>query len=279
MSHARFPWKLAAVAIAVAVIAIFLGTHVSARAEPRSRANPAPQESTSAAPSTSTAAPPAGPDPADSPIPAGRGRIVVVNADPPGIRGAARPQGRSARRRCELDVHARSPHADVRDLRRRSHPQRAHRLRARPRRSTSPCSPGWVAVLAPIVLSVAADGRRALATTEESRLMLPPGKHQLTLTNQRARVHGRRRRSRSSRARSRLSTSSLACDREPQRRSVGRGLARWSETRRYAARRLRQVPLGLREFVFKNSQFGERKVDASRSRPPTTLRSAVDFAK
>ncbi len=45
-----------------------------------------------------------------------------------------------------------------------------------------PVFSGWVAVFAPIVLQVAADGR-SIGTTEQSRLMLPPGRHQLTLTN------------------------------------------------------------------------------------------------
>ncbi len=45
-----------------------------------------------------------------------------------------------------------------------------------------PVFSGWVAVFAPIVLRVSADGS-SIGTTEESRLMLPPGRHQLTFTN------------------------------------------------------------------------------------------------
>ena len=41
---------------------------------------------------------------------------------------------------------------------------------------------GWLAVFAPVVLDVSLNGR-SIGTTQESRLMLPPGRHELTMTN------------------------------------------------------------------------------------------------
>jgi hypothetical protein len=46
-----------------------------------------------------------------------------------------------------------------------------------------PVFSGWVAIFAPIVLEVSEDGR-AIGTTDQGRLLLPPGRHTLTLTNQ-----------------------------------------------------------------------------------------------
>jgi hypothetical protein len=45
-----------------------------------------------------------------------------------------------------------------------------------------PVYSGWVAVFAPIPLDIAEDGR-SIGTTEQGRLMLPPGHHELTLSN------------------------------------------------------------------------------------------------
>ena len=45
-----------------------------------------------------------------------------------------------------------------------------------------PIYSGWIAVFAPIPLDIAENGR-AIGTTEQGRLMLSPGLHQLTLSN------------------------------------------------------------------------------------------------
>jgi PEGA domain len=45
-----------------------------------------------------------------------------------------------------------------------------------------PVFSGWVAIFAPIVLEVSEEGR-ALGSTDQGRLLLPPGRHTLTLTN------------------------------------------------------------------------------------------------
>ncbi len=45
-----------------------------------------------------------------------------------------------------------------------------------------PVFSGWIAVLAPVILDVASDGK-SIGNTDQSRMMLPPGKHRLTFTN------------------------------------------------------------------------------------------------
>jgi hypothetical protein len=45
-----------------------------------------------------------------------------------------------------------------------------------------PVYSGFVKIIAPIILEVAIGGR-SLGTTEQDRLMLPPGRHELTLSN------------------------------------------------------------------------------------------------
>ena len=45
-----------------------------------------------------------------------------------------------------------------------------------------PVYSGWVAVFAPVLLDIAENGR-SIGTTEQGRLMLPPGRHQLTFSS------------------------------------------------------------------------------------------------
>ena len=46
-----------------------------------------------------------------------------------------------------------------------------------------PIYSGWIAVFSPVTLDIAENGK-AIGTTEQGRLMLSPGRHQLTFTNQ-----------------------------------------------------------------------------------------------
>jgi hypothetical protein len=115
---------------------------------------------------------------------------------------------------------------------------------------------GWVAIFAPIVLDVAENGR-SIGTTEQERLMLPPGRHQLTLSNRA------------------LGYSSVqTVDIEPgQVRSVTvdpRGDVNfnalpwaevWIDGQKAGETPIAnmKVTLGIREIVFKHPQFGERR--------------------
>jgi hypothetical protein len=264
-----FPWKLAAVAVAVAVIAILIGrTYLPGRSAVEGE--PGAQDSATAAPA---AAPASAPDPAaDGPIPAGRGRLVI-NTDPPGIRVSLdrKPIGETPIR---IDV---PPGRKVLTfMTSGGEVIRSVRIVAGKTETLDiPVFSGWVSVLAPIVLTVAADGKN-IGSTEQSRLILPPGKHQLTLTNKELGY-----------------TATQDVEIEPgevktvsvdPKGPVNLNAAPWAEVwldgQKLGDTPLAStlVPLGIREFVFKNPQFGERKVNTTikaANNPPVT----VDFNK
>jgi hypothetical protein len=120
-----------------------------------------------------------------------------------------------------------------------------------------PIFSGWVAIYAPFVLDVAV-GRQTIGTTEEARIMLSPGRHELTLTN---RALGYR--------------SVQSVDIEPgevrtvtidPRGTVNLNAQPWAEVWVDGQKvgdtplaRL-QLPLGTREVIFRHPQLGERRV-------------------
>ena len=134
---------------------------------------------------------------------------------------------------------------------------------------------GWVAIFAPVVLDVAVNGR-SIGTTEQNRLMLPAGRHELTLTNKELGYKGVQQ-----------------VDVEPgevrsitidPRGPVSFNAIPWAEVwldgQKLGDTPLANVriPLGLREFVFRHPQFGERKVTASiRADQPSAI--GVDFTR
>jgi hypothetical protein len=120
-----------------------------------------------------------------------------------------------------------------------------------------PIFSGWVGVFAPFVVEVA-EGGRVIGTTEEARLMLSAGRHELTLTN---RDLGYR--------------SVETVDIEPgevrsisldPRGTVNLNASPWAEVwidgKKAGDTPLAglQLPLGLQELTFRHPQFGERKV-------------------
>ena len=134
---------------------------------------------------------------------------------------------------------------------------------------------GWVAIFAPVVLDVAVNGR-SIGTTEQNRLMLPAGRHELTLTNKELGYKGVQQ-----------------VDVEPgevrsitidPRGPVSFNAIPWAEVwldgQKLGDTPLANVriPLGLREFVFRHPQFGDRKVTASiRADQPSAI--GVDFTR
>jgi hypothetical protein len=134
---------------------------------------------------------------------------------------------------------------------------------------------GWLAVFAPVVLDVSIGGK-SIGTTEQSRLMLPPGRHELTLMNK---EFGYR------------SVQEVSV--EPgEVRSITvdpRGDANfnaipwaevWMDGQKLGDTPLAnmRVPLGTREFVFKHPQYGERRITAIiRADQPTPV--SVDFTR
>ncbi len=261
-----FPWKLAAVAVAVAVIAIFLGrSYLPGRAavsgEPGAVAE---------SPSPTTTPPPTAAD--DSAIPAGRGRLVVVT-QPPGIKVLL---DRKAIGETPLRIDVTPGRRMLTFLTSGGEVIRSVRVAAGKTETLDiPVFSGWVAVFAPIVLQVAADGK-SIGTTEQNRLMLPPGKHQLTVTN-----------------RDLGYTATQEVEIEPgevktvniePRGTVNLNAIPWAEVwldgQKLGDTPLAgtAVPLGLREFVFKNPQFPERRVGAT-IKATANAPVVVDFTK
>jgi hypothetical protein len=134
---------------------------------------------------------------------------------------------------------------------------------------------GWVSVIAPFVLDIAEDGR-SLGTTEQNRIMLPPGRHKLTFSHKDLGYSG-----------------TQTVDIEPGGvRSVTidpRGTANlnatpwaeiWLDGKKLGDTPLASapVPLGTHEFVFKHPQLGERRVTATIRANETSTVSA-DFTK
>jgi len=122
-----------------------------------------------------------------------------------------------------------------------------------------PVYAGWVAVFAPIPLDIAEKGR-AIGTTEQGRIMLAPGRHSLTLSNQEL---GYR--------------TEQTVDIEPgEERAitvqptgvVSLNATPWAEVwidgQKAGETPMANmaVPIGTREIVFKHPEFGERRMTA-----------------
>ena len=138
-----------------------------------------------------------------------------------------------------------------------------------------PIFSGWVGIFAPFVVEVS-EGGKVIGTTEESRLMLSPGKHDLTLVN---RELGYR--------------ASRSVDIEPgevrsitldPRGPVNFNASPWAEVfvdgRKVGDTPIAnlQLPLGIREVTFRHPQYGERRM-------PVTVKGdsasavSIDFTK
>jgi hypothetical protein len=138
-----------------------------------------------------------------------------------------------------------------------------------------PIFSGWVGIFAPFIVEVS-EGGKEIGTTEESRLMLSPGRHELTLVN---RELGYR--------------ASRTVDIEPgevrsltldPRGAVSFNASPWAEVlvdgRKVGDTPIAnlQLPLGIREVTFRHPQFGERRM-------PVTVKGdsasavSIDFTK
>ncbi len=137
-----------------------------------------------------------------------------------------------------------------------------------------PVGSGWVAVFAPITLDIAENGK-AIGTAEQGRLMLSPGRHELTLSN---REFGY--------------SEVRTVDVEPgEERSitvqptgeVNLNATPWAEIwidgKKMETTPIKlQVPLGTHDIVFKHPQFGDRtRTAVVTASAPVTL--TVDFTK
>jgi hypothetical protein len=138
-----------------------------------------------------------------------------------------------------------------------------------------PIYSGWIAVFAPVPLDIAENGR-AIGTTDQGRLMLSPGLHQLTLSNrplgyktvQIVDIEPGEERSINVQP-----TGALNANAEPWAEV-------WMAGKKVGETPIAglQVPLGTHEILFKNPQFPEQRVTVTVTGTGTAI-AAVDFTK
>ena len=245
-----FPRKLALVALIVAAVAIVLGrSYLPGRSAVPGEAG-AQSESGAAA---SNAAAPVD----NSPIPAGKGRISV-QTQPPGLRVLLdrKPIGETP-----LTVDTTPGRHALTFI--TSGGEVVNNVRVTAGKVTAldiPVYSGWLTLVSPFVLDITESGQ-SIGSSEESRLMLPPGRHRLTFSNKELGF-----------------SQSQDVDIEPggvksvtidPMGHVNLNANPWAEVYLDGVKLGDtplagiQVRLGTREFVFKNPQFGEQRITAT----------------
>jgi hypothetical protein len=266
LSTASFPWKMVA-ALAVIVVGAIIGGrfYLPAKGVPAEEEVAAPVTST--APATSSATPPA------VNAASTRGRIEI-ETEPAGARVLldGKAVGDSP---LSLDNIAAGRHT-ITLVSASGSIKRTIRVEAgRTTKLDIPIFSGWVGIFAPFVVEVS-EGGRVIGTTEESRLMLSPGRHELTLVNRELGY-----------------AASRSVDIEPgevrsitldPRGPVNFNASPWAEVfvdgRKVGDTPIAnlQLPLGIREVTFRHPQYGERRM-------PVTVKGdsasavSVDFTK
>jgi hypothetical protein len=262
-----FPWKLAAVALIVAVIAIVVGRSYL----PGRTAVVGEPGAQTPAPTPAPVAPPATEQTTEAAIPGGRGR-VVVQTQPPGIKVLVdrKPVGETplsidlppGRRMLTFQTTGGEVMRSVRVI--------AGKVVT----LDIPVFSGWLAVIAPVQLDIAENGQ-SVGTTEQNRLTLPPGTHELTFSNKDLGY-----------------SATQTVEIEPggvksltiePKGTVNLNANPWSEVWLDGQKLgdtplVTQVPIGIREFVFKHPQHGERRVSAT-IRATGSSPVSVDFTK
>ncbi len=137
-----------------------------------------------------------------------------------------------------------------------------------------PVFSGWVAIFAPIVLEVSEQGR-ALGSTDQGRLLLPPGRHTLTLTN---RDFGY-----SADHAVEVEAGEVRSLNVQPSGTVNLNAVPWAEVwidgKKAGETPLANLPLplGNREIIFKHPEFGERKM-MTRITAGAPVAVSVDFS-
>jgi hypothetical protein len=138
-----------------------------------------------------------------------------------------------------------------------------------------PIYSGWIAVFSPVTLDIAENGK-SVGTTEQGRLMLSPGRHQLTFTNEEMGYKTTQAvdiEPGEERSISLVPTGELSANALPWAEVWMNG-AKIGETPLANAR----LPLGTHEIVFKNPKFPDRSVTVTvKSSAPAV--AYVDFTK
>jgi hypothetical protein len=247
-----FPWKLAAAAGVIMVVAVIGGkVYMPAQSVPSDEAAASQTASSQASVSSASSAA----QPARGSVVANTGRLEV-ETQPAGARILldGKPAGESP---VALDGIAAGRHT-VTFVTSSGSVKRAVRIEAgRTTRLDVPIFSGWVGIYAPFVLDVV-EGGHVIGTTEEPRILLSPGKHDLTLVNRELGY-----------------TSAQTVEIEPgevksisidPRGHVNLNASPWAEVwidgRKVGDTPIAnlQLPLGVREVTFRHPQFGERRV-------------------
>jgi hypothetical protein len=241
-----FPWKLAAAAAGIMVVAV-VGGHIYMPAKGGKT-----EAVKDAAPAAATP-PPVQAAPAAVVATSGR---LEIDTQPAGARilidGKAAGESPVA-----LDGIAAGRHT-ITFISASGSVKRTVRVEAgRTTKLDVPIFSGWVGIYAPFVVEVA-EGGKVIGTTEDPRIMLSPGKHDLTLVNRELGY-----------------SSNQNVDVEPgEVRSISidpRGFVNlnatpwaevWIDGRKAGDTPLAnlQLPLGVREIIFRHPQLGERRV-------------------
>jgi PEGA domain len=257
-----FPWKLAAAALVIVAIGVVGGRAYLAGRNAQAALAAAPAE------------PAPEPEP-EGPVgpPKGKGQIIV-QTDPAGARVLldGKPVGESP---LTLDAIAPGRHT-LTFVSSSGTIKKTVRVAADKIVTLNvPVFSGWLALFAPVVLDVSEDGK-ALGTTEDKRLMLTPGHHKLTLTNRELRY-------------SAVQEVDVDAGQVTSLTIDPRGTANfnanpwaevWMDGRKLGDTPLASlpVPLGVRDFIFKHPEHGERKVTMKvRADEPAAV--SVDFTK
>jgi PEGA domain-containing protein len=261
-SASPFPWK----PVAAAVVLILVGVGVGRAYWPDRKPSPARTVTVSTKlPAAAAAAVLAG----------GTGGSIVIATQPPGARVLldGKPAGESP---VTLDAVAPGRHTITFVTESGSVKKSVKVESGKTITLDVPVGSGWIAVFAPITLDISENGK-AIGTAEQGRLMLSPGRHELTLSN---REFGY----------SALQTIEVEPGEERSITVKPMGELNlnvtpgWAEvwidgqnTDKTTPARL-QVPLGTHEIVFKHPELGERRrttvVTAS-----TPVALSVDFTK
>jgi hypothetical protein len=262
-----FPWKLAGAAVGLVLVATVIG-----RAYLPGRQAVAGEPG---APVTTTPAPAPAATPApekEVPLAADKARLVI-QTQPAGIKVMLdrRLVGPTP---LNLDV---TPGKHVLSFM-TSGGEVMHSIKAvagKTLRMDIPVFSGWVAVFAPIILDIAESGQ-SIGNTEQNRLMLAPGRHELTFSN--------RDLGYSAVQVVNISPGEVTTVTLEPKGPVNLNAVPWAEVwldgQKLGETPLAnaQVPLGLREFIFKHPQHGERRVTATiRANAPAAV--SVDFTR
>jgi len=263
-----FPWKLAAAAGVIMVVAIIGGkVYMPAKGVPTDEAATSQATSSQTPAASATAAPGAGS------VVANIGRLEI-ETQPAGARILldGKPAGESP---VALDGIAAGRHT-VTFVTSSGSVKRAIRIEAgRTMKLDVPIFSGWVGIYAPFVLDVV-EGGHVIGTTEEPRILLSPGKHELTLVN--------RELGYSSAQTVEIDPGEVKSISIDPRGHVNLNATPWAEVwidgRKVGDTPIAnlQLPLGVREVTFRHPQFGERRVTVTvKGNAPAAI--SIDMSK